>query len=186
MSNTSKIIRELRKKKGITQEELATQANVNLRTIQRIENNQSLPRESTLLLICEVLEIDIRQLKEKTSIKESTILSKMVEFTFIILINLISMFVVGYMTLDSNANINSAVAGLLLSILIPLIIVFYTQQLDSNIRVLKYGSGYIIYALLVMIVSNIKIGFITGLFPCLIISLLVLKYGNILIPSKES
>ena len=37
-------IKELRKKKGFSQEELAETAKVNLRTIQRIENNENEPR----------------------------------------------------------------------------------------------------------------------------------------------
>ncbi|MGS2739701.1 DUF4870 domain-containing protein [Sinomicrobium sp. M5D2P17] len=52
-------IKESRKKKGLSQEELAEAAKVNLRTIQRIENNQNEPRGKTLSLICEVLEINV-------------------------------------------------------------------------------------------------------------------------------
>lgn len=59
MSIIGKIICEARKSKRLTQEELAELAKVNLRTIQRIENNESEPRGKTLNLICEVLEIDI-------------------------------------------------------------------------------------------------------------------------------
>lgn len=58
MNEVGKKIREIRKKKGLTQEELAESAKVNLRTIQRIENNESEPRGKTLNLICEVLSIN--------------------------------------------------------------------------------------------------------------------------------
>ena len=51
-------IKELRKKKGWSQEELADEAKVNLRTIQRIENNESEPRGKTLSLICTALDIN--------------------------------------------------------------------------------------------------------------------------------
>src|SRR5690606_29186605 len=44
--------------KGLTQEELSESAKVNLRTIQRIENNESEPRGKTLNLICQVLELN--------------------------------------------------------------------------------------------------------------------------------
>ncbi|RDV13819.1 XRE family transcriptional regulator [Pontibacter diazotrophicus] len=50
-------IREIRKKKGLAQEELAEASKVNLRTIQRIEKNESEPRGKTLNLICEALGI---------------------------------------------------------------------------------------------------------------------------------
>ncbi|RSK41660.1 helix-turn-helix domain-containing protein [Mangrovimonas spongiae] len=58
MNEIGKKIKELRRKKGFSQEELAESAKVNLRTIQRIENNESEPRGKTLNLICEVLEIN--------------------------------------------------------------------------------------------------------------------------------
>lgn len=58
MNEIGKKIREVRKKKGLSQEELAESAKINLRTIQRIENNESEPRGKTLNLICEVLEIN--------------------------------------------------------------------------------------------------------------------------------
>ncbi len=58
MNEIGKKIREIRKKKGLSQEELAESAKVNLRTIQRIENNESEPRGKTLNLICKVLDIN--------------------------------------------------------------------------------------------------------------------------------
>ena len=58
MNEIGKKIREVRKRKGLSQEELAESAKVNLRTIQRIENNESEPRGKTLNLICEVLKIN--------------------------------------------------------------------------------------------------------------------------------
>ena len=58
MNEIGKKIREVRKKKGLSQEELAESSKVNLRTIQRIENNESEPRGKTLSLICEVLDIN--------------------------------------------------------------------------------------------------------------------------------
>ena len=51
-------IKELRKKKGLSQEELAESSKVNLRTIQRIEKDQSEPRGKTLNLICQVLGVN--------------------------------------------------------------------------------------------------------------------------------
>jgi len=40
MNNTGKKISEFRKLKGWSQEQLAEQSNINLRTLQRIENNK--------------------------------------------------------------------------------------------------------------------------------------------------
>ena len=45
-----------RKKKGLTQEELANLANITVRTIQRIENGQTIPRPYTLKTIAAALD----------------------------------------------------------------------------------------------------------------------------------
>ncbi len=58
MNNIGEKIREVRKKKGLSQEELAASAKVNLRTIQRIENNENEPRGKTLNLICNILDVN--------------------------------------------------------------------------------------------------------------------------------
>lgn len=50
-------IKETRTKKGLSQEDLAELSKVNLRTIQRIESNDVVPREKTLKLIYEALDI---------------------------------------------------------------------------------------------------------------------------------
>lgn len=58
MNNIGQKIKDVRKKKGLSQEELAESAKINLRTIQRIENNENEPRGKTLNLICEVLDLN--------------------------------------------------------------------------------------------------------------------------------
>lgn len=62
MNDIGKKIREIRKKKGLSQEELAEFAKVNLRTIQRIETNESEPRGKTLNLICEILDVNVEDI----------------------------------------------------------------------------------------------------------------------------
>ncbi len=57
-----KKIKEIRKKKGLSQEELSEAAKINLRTIQRIEKNESEPRGSTLNLICQALGTNVEDL----------------------------------------------------------------------------------------------------------------------------
>ena len=50
-------ITQLRKQKALSQENLADLAKVNVRTIQRIENNETTPRGATLKLICDALQV---------------------------------------------------------------------------------------------------------------------------------
>ncbi|MFT6095284.1 MAG: transcriptional regulator with XRE-family HTH domain [Nonlabens sp.] len=62
MQSVGTKIKEIRLNKGFSQEELATQSQVSLRTIQRIENNENEARGKTLQLICETLEVPIEEL----------------------------------------------------------------------------------------------------------------------------
>ncbi len=55
---------ELRKQKGLTQEELVEQCNINVRTIQRIEAGEVTPRSFTLKTILNVLGEDLENLKK--------------------------------------------------------------------------------------------------------------------------
>lgn len=55
-------IAEIRKRKGMTQDEVAVLANINLRTVQRIENGETEPRGYTLSSICKVLDINIEDI----------------------------------------------------------------------------------------------------------------------------
>ncbi len=54
-----KKIAEYRKAKGLTQEELVELCNLNVRTLQRIESGEVMPRAYTLKLIVEALELNI-------------------------------------------------------------------------------------------------------------------------------
>lgn len=170
---------KIRKTKGFTQEELAERAKVNLRTIQRIENSENQPRGKTLDLICEVLEIDIKEIMPSTSsISESAIGTRTVNGLFLLILNLMLMTIIGFLTIDSNANLNSILAGFLLSVFLPFFIIVWTDKMNGIERLLKFGLGYIIYFFLVMIIHGFQIGFKTGLFPCLLISLSILYFGN--------
>lgn len=53
-----KKISEIRKQKGLTQEELVEKCNINVRTIQRIEAGEVMPRSYTVKTILEVLGVD--------------------------------------------------------------------------------------------------------------------------------
>lgn len=55
---TGRLIKELRIKRGLTQEELADKTVVSARTIQRIENGEVDPRAYTLQMIAKALDVD--------------------------------------------------------------------------------------------------------------------------------
>lgn len=54
-------VSNVRKQKGMTQEELAERAQITVRTIQRVESGKSLPRAYTLKLIAAALELPYEQ-----------------------------------------------------------------------------------------------------------------------------
>lgn len=67
MNNVGKIILEARRKNGLRQEGLAALAKVNLRTIQRSENNENSPRGKTLQFVYDILEINDKELNHNKS-----------------------------------------------------------------------------------------------------------------------
>lgn len=74
MKEVGSKIREIRKRKGLSQEELAELAKINLRTIQRIETNANEPSGKTLNLLCEALEINIEELVDYGKTEDKTFL----------------------------------------------------------------------------------------------------------------
>lgn len=179
MNISGRTISEARKSKGLTQEELSELAKINIRTIQRIEKDENVPRGKTLSSICDILKIDPEDL-QKIENKERKInyLKIIIEGFFLVILNLVIISVYGYVTLDSNANMNSRFGGVLLSILLPYFIVSKTQSMSGLERVLKFGTGHFYYFILTMINLGFFKGIATALFPCLGISLAILFYGN--------
>ena len=62
METIGKKILELRKHKGLTQEELSDLAKINLRTLQRIEKGETEPLGNTMKRLCEILEINLEDI----------------------------------------------------------------------------------------------------------------------------
>ena len=60
-----KKISELRKKKGLTQEDLVEKCNINVRTIQRIESGETTPRIYTIKTILNALGLDYEKVFER-------------------------------------------------------------------------------------------------------------------------
>lgn len=64
-------IKNYRNQKGLSQEELAEKTGLSLRTIQRIENEESIPRGDSLQRLATVLEMNIEDLTEKKFTEDS-------------------------------------------------------------------------------------------------------------------
>jgi len=70
---TGQLIKELRIKKGLTQEELAEKTELSARTIQRIENGEVDPRAYTLQMIAKALDVDYSVFVENESDEDQEI-----------------------------------------------------------------------------------------------------------------
>jgi len=70
---TGKFIKELRIKKGMTQDELANETEVSTRTIQRIENGEVDPRAYTLQMIAKALDVDFSMFVENETAESKEI-----------------------------------------------------------------------------------------------------------------
>ena len=66
-----KKISELRKARGLTQEELVEKCNIGVRTIQRIEAGEVTPRSYTIKTILAALESDIKLVSEEENIPDT-------------------------------------------------------------------------------------------------------------------
>ena len=118
-------------------------------------------------------------------LRKKSIALLLVDGVFLVALNIVLMTIVGYLTLDSYANNNSRVGAYLLSFFIPFFIVFKTPKMEGIERMLKFGIGYIAYIILSLISVKASTIILTGLGPCLIISLAVLFYGKILLGKVE-
>lgn len=185
MSSIADLIINSRKSKNLTQEQLAELSKVNLRTIQRIENNENTPRGYTLKLICDVLEIQIPNSEPENIPSKANQIELIINYFFLVLINLTLMVIIGWTTLASEANVNSKFAGFLLSFFIPVFIVFMTNNMSRTERLLKFGSGFFLYIILSIIIVGFPGAFISGLLPCLSMCLLSLFYGDKILIHKN-
>ena len=73
---TATWLREGRLSKGLTQKELSERSNISIRSIQRIENGEIIPRSHTLKTLAEILDLSFEEFiksarKQNFNIQES-------------------------------------------------------------------------------------------------------------------
>lgn len=68
--NLAQGVKELRKRKALSQEDLAKNAGLSLRTVQRVENGETIPTAETLKRLASVLDVDPNELIEFASEKD--------------------------------------------------------------------------------------------------------------------
>ena len=115
--------------------------------------------------------------------RKKSIAQLFIHGVFLLVLNIVFMSITGFLTLDSAANVNSRIGAYLLSFFLPFFIVFITPKMDGMERMLKFGTGYIFYIVLALIMVKFGAVMRSGLLPCLLVSLAVLFYGEALLKS---
>lgn len=153
MNEVGKKIKEVRKKKGLSQELLAEYAKVNLRTIQRIEKNESEPRGKTLNSICEVLEINAEDIMDygKKEDKNYLIIFHLSVLAFLPIPvgNIILPMILWTNKKDKIIGLKEVGANLLNFQLIWSIISFFTIFAFAFLKIMHVGSYEIIFFIFV-------------------------------------
>ncbi|MEL1253431.1 helix-turn-helix domain-containing protein [Flavobacterium sp. DGU38] len=160
MNEIGEKIRELRKKKGLSQEELADSSKVNLRTIQRIENNESEPRGKTLNLICEVLDLNAEDILDygKQPDKNYLILFHLSVIAFLVipLGNIILPLILWLTKKDKIIGLKEIGANLLNFQIIWTVFAFLSITGFVLCKILHYGPYEILfYAFITLYVLNV-------------------------------
>ena len=160
MNEIGKKIREIRKKKGLSQEDLAESAKLNLRTIQRIENNESEPRGKTLNLICEVLNINAEDILDhgKKADKSYLIIFHLSVITFLAIPigNIILPLILWMNKKDKIVGLQDIGANLLNFQIVWSILTFISIFTFALFKIQHYGTyEYLFYVLIGLYALNI-------------------------------
>ena len=153
-------IKEIRKKKGLSQEELAESAKINLRTIQRIENNESEPRGKTLHLICKVLDVNAEDILDygKHSDKNYLVIFHLSVLAFLVIPvgNIILPLILWMNKKEKIVGLKEIGANLLNFQIVWSILTFLSVTLFAFFKIMHYGSYQIlIYVFIGLYVLNI-------------------------------
>ncbi len=127
-------IKDLRNRKGFSQEQLAEESKLSLRTIQRIEKGESIPRGDTLIKLTQALGVTPDDLLEWTDIEDK-----------------------GYLTL-LNLSAISILIQPLLGIIIPLVMWILKREKikfvdDTGRKLISFQITWILTLYIVLIIA---------------------------------
>lgn len=163
-------IQNWRKAKGLTQEELVEQCNLNVRTLQRIEAGEVLPRSYTIKSILAVLKVDFSELNLKSD-KQEVLLNALYKkrsffkwgavFGIIYLcFSFVESFVdIGYYLDNQVDSLSGFYYSLLkVGVLVSFTIFYYPIYLigkASKDRLIRFSSLFLIVLLLLTLVNDV-------------------------------
>ena len=139
-------LRELRKEKGLTQEQFAEQFNISRRSVSRWETGSNMPDVGLLIEIADFFEVDIREIidgerKSENMDKEKETLKKVAEYADAEKFKLKKKF----------SNIFKWMS---LMILGSVLIGFFANQLDTVLGCVCFTLGVVLLAGISMLMSK--------------------------------
>lgn len=130
-NDLAKKIKELRTRKGFSQDELAETAQINLRTVQRIESGETEPRGDTLQRLATALNVTSDELIDWAEREDNSFLIFLnlsaLSFLFFPLLGIIVPFAIWFLRKDKIKNLNN-MGKSLLNFQITWCIVFFGPQ----------------------------------------------------------
>ena len=159
MKEVGNRIREIRKRKGLSQEELAELAKINLRTIQRIETNVNEPSGKTLNLLCNALEVNIEELVEYGKTEDKTFLTlfhlSVLSFMMLPLGNIIIPLILWITKKDKIIGLKEIGANLLNFQIIWTVLLYGITTVSILGKISHTGFGYSLYIIFGLPLLNI-------------------------------
>lgn len=164
IQNNNKI-KELRIKKGFSQEELAGKSGLSVRTIQRIENNDTIPRGESLQRIATALQVKIedffyRKKQEDKSIITILILSQL-SFLIFPLLGIILPLIIWSNKKDKINKVDTIGKSILnfqitwiIIIFVLLVISFFNMTTISRSAMLPANSIFPIFIIGILFLYN--------------------------------
>ncbi len=138
--NLAKKVKELRKRKGFSQEELTEHSGLSLRTIQRIENGETEPTGETLKRISYALNVNPEELVDWTIVKDNGFLKAMnlSALTFILfpLLGILVPLIMWITKKDKLKNIN-IIGKNILNFQITWVIILFVGFIINSIMLAK-------------------------------------------------
>lgn len=153
-------ISEIRKRKGLTQEELSELSKINLRTLQRIEKGDSAPHSYTLQKLCQVLEIKIEDILDYGKVEDVKFLQffhlSVLTFIVIPLGNIILPMILWMTKRDKITGLNAhAIALLNFQILWTILFFVGTFTYFMNFINRWFDTSNIFYLLILLCLLNV-------------------------------
>jgi transcriptional regulator with XRE-family HTH domain len=163
MNETAKKIKELRSRRGYSQEELAERSGLSLRTIQRIENGETEPRGDSLARLAVAFDVTVDELADWGLVEDNGFIVAMnlsaLSFFFFPLLGIIVPLIIWMFKKDKIKGLNDVARELLnfqitwaivfvLSLVIPMMVL----RSPTFLFIVVYG-----YNLLSVIWNTIRI-----------------------------